>query len=413
MKKSLFAIAAVTAFAGAAQAQSSVTVYGILDVGFNSLSERVANPARNVEGQPLSTNTAGFGGVGSETTSRLGFRGTEDLGGGMSAFFTVEVALTSNANQNLSTGTTANRQTFVGLGKKGLGQASIGTQYTPIHLAVGATDAGQQNNVVGNVIYPNAGTVNRDGQTTNQANGGTFGYSVRAANSLNIKTDNFAGLVGTLFYTQNNQTQNQVNVAAPNTGYVGGENDQTGYGIGLNYNWRKLLVTANYQSFKSTNPYTANAAGTVYASGAPAAWAPGGSNTAGTNVKDNQMYFGATYDFGILKAYAQYLDRKVESASNSNQYMKRSAQQIGVRSFITPKIEGWASGGTGRVQAFGLGEPTANFTGWQLGSNYWLSKRTNAYAIYGQTSTSSVTNLAGQNTSAKASQYAVGVRHTF
>ena len=42
MKKSLFAIAAVTAFAGAAQAQSSVTVYGVLDVGYIGGNERLA-----------------------------------------------------------------------------------------------------------------------------------------------------------------------------------------------------------------------------------------------------------------------------------------------------------------------------------------------------------------------------------
>jgi predicted porin len=110
-----------------------------------------------------------------------------------------------------------------------------------------------------------------------------------------------------------------------------------------------------------------------------------------------------------LKAYAQYINRKAESAINSNQYLERSAQQIGVRGKITPKIEPWAMIGNGRVNASGNGAPTANFTGWQVGSNYILSKRTNLYAIYGANQTSSTSTTS----SASGSNYAVGVRHTF
>ena len=408
MKKSLFALAAVTAFAGAAQAQSSVTVYGILDAGFSSLNQRQGGPTRVTK-----STTASLGGSGNETTSRLGFKGTEDLGGGTSAFFTVEVAITPNSAQNVSTGTTSNRQTFVGLKKNGIGQFALGTQYTPVHVAVGATDPGQTNNVVGNVIYPNAGTTSRDGQTTTQADGGTFGYVVRTNNALTVTTDKFAGFQGNLFYTQNNANTNQTTVAAPSSGYTGGHTNQSGYGLGVNYNWQKLLVTANYQSFKAENPYTQTAAGVV-TTGTPVAWGVGGASAAGVNTKDNNTYFAATYDFGILKAYAQYLNRKVESTISSNNYMKRSAQQIGVRSFITPTIEAWGSIGNGRISSYGPNQPTANFTGWQIGSNYLLSKRTNLYAIYGQTGTSNVASVAGTgNVSTNANQYAVGVRHTF
>jgi len=70
--------------------------------------------------------------------------------------------------------------------------------------------------------------------------------------------------------------------------------------------------------------------------------------------------------------------------------------------------------GNGTATGVGVTAPaanltTANFTGWQVGSNYWLSKRTNAYVIYGATQTSSTSTTR----SASASQYAVGVRHTF
>ncbi len=140
------------------------------------------------------------------------------------------------------------------------------------------------------------------------------------------------------------------------------------------------------------------------------------AGTAGSavNVQDNQWLVGATYDFGILKAYAQAVSRTASSTINSSYYVKRSAQQIGVRSFITPKIEGWASVGTGRYTAYGQGNPTANYNGYQLGSNYWLSKRTNLYGIFGAVNFANANaGTAGGTVSANANNYAVGVRHTF
>jgi predicted porin len=110
-----------------------------------------------------------------------------------------------------------------------------------------------------------------------------------------------------------------------------------------------------------------------------------------------------------LKAYVQYINRKAQSELNPNVFLQRSAQQIGVRSFITPKIEAWVSGGTGRFDS--VQAESVNFTGYQLGSNYWLSKRTNMYAIFGSTQQSS-SSLVTQPSNG-TNNYAVGVRHTF
>jgi predicted porin len=144
----------------------------------------------------------------------------------------------------------------------------------------------------------------------------------------------------------------------------------------------------------------------------------------GTNARDNQQYYAATYDFGILKAYVQYVNRKTMDVNNPNNSLARTAQQIGVRSFVTPVVESWASIGTGKLTVASaaantnsfvagiatIGTNSANFGGFQLGTNYWLSKRTNLYAIYGgtNTSTSAYTNL-----SYSQQNYALGVRHTF
>jgi len=308
------------------------------------------------------------------------------------------------------------------------GAASIGTQYTVLHNAVGATDAGQQNQMMGDVIYGAASgfTSKLDGNA-----GSTDNYTVRTNNMLKLVSDPMAGFVVSGFLTANNSNTSQYSnpqsstqpTGTTNTGYFGGLNNQSGWGLGVNYTWQKLLVTANYQAFTSKNPIQDNTANVVRTSttyaistalttvGGPVAW---NQSSGGTNVQDNQAYVAATYDFGILKAYAQWSNRKVSSQENNNYYLKRQAQQIGVRSFITPTIEAWASAGNGKYQMYGNGEPTAHITGYQLGSNYWLSKRTNLYAIYGAFGSSNVNPVNGANSiSTNANNYAIGVRHTF
>jgi predicted porin len=424
MKKSLFAIAAVTAFAGAAQAQSSVTVYGILDVGFQGVSTRgplgVTGTAPNqvFNNSPTNANFTRFSGEGAQTTSRLGFRGTEDLGGGTSAFFTAEFGLSptdarlsGDANNGLF-----NRQTFVGLAQKGIGRAAIGTQQTPVHNAVVRTDPGQVNNMAGNVIYatnPSQGS----GETT-------MSYTVRYNNALTLQTDRMAGFQINAIYNNNNGSANNTLSGLPPsnlttaTGF--GRGDQSAYGGGINYVWKKLNADLAYQTAKSTNFNAGNQTAAAIP-GAPTVAAPGAATPFGMSVGNTQMYAGAVYDFGILKAYVQYINSKLVANANSNLDLQRTAQQIGLRSNITPKVEVWASGGTGRITAptaqgsniagavLTGAQATQNFTGYQLGSNYILSKRTNLYAIYGSTQASS----SSVNISEGRSSYGLGLRHTF
>jgi len=444
MKKSLFAVAAMTAFAGAAQAQSTVTVYGIIDAGYiGSNAKEVAAPSTaNAGGGIQNTQTtritkSAFG-QNAEQTSRLGFRGTEDLGGGKSAFFTVEIGLLPQ-NGNASGGTAAdtiqgttqgsgsaidNRQSFVGVKQNGLGQFAFGRQYTGVFNAGAATSPGQYNNVVGDVVYSGASSATASASNFASGNNNGLGFTNRASNQLSVKSDKFAGFSGNAFYALNNQNATQT--ATSN----GGNTNWNGWGIGADYSWQKLYVTAAYQSFKSQvtglDPYAAVAynlggAGPLAGQGATQA----GTITGFSSIGDKQTLVGATYDFGILKAYAQWANRKVENtsgltsagaATSSIVQHNRSAQQIGVRSYITPTIETWGSVGTGSYKGAdtsgGVAAATVNFVGYQLGGNYYLSKRTNMYAIYGQTqSSSSTVSTAGSG--ASANQYAVGVRHTF
>jgi predicted porin len=422
MKKSLLAVAAIGAFASAAQAQSSVTVYGILDVGYVGGTTRV-NDSSKTAGYNNGTakTTINQFGQGAEQTNRLGFKGVEDLGNGTSAFFTAEFALapqdqtlSGNTNNGLS-----NRQTFVGLKKNGIGQTAVGLQYTPIFNAAAATDVGQLNNITGNVIY--AGST---GIASANAGSNNLGFTNRTANTLSVQSDNFSGFKASAIYTLNNKNATETITSVT----TGGNTNASGWGLGADFTYNKFYITAAYQAFKqltvSNGDLAASSAWTyAQANGATTATSTTGGNTgqvAGTstvngyaqNVQDNQFYAGTTYDFGILKAYAQYVSRKVTSTISTDFYAKRTAEQIGVRSYITPTIEAWASAGLGRYTTFGANTPTANFNGWQLGSNYYLSKRTNLYAIYGQTLTS--TAAAGTTTTGGGlNNYAIGVRHTF
>ena len=386
MKKLLLAAGLAATF-GFAQAQSSVTVYGILDVGY-------VGSSYNGTGTSATTKqTANSFGSGAESASRLGFKGTEDLGGGMSAFFTVETGLTP---ESTTASTFNNRQSFAGIKKNGIGEAAFGLQYTPLADVIGATDPGQRNGFVGSII--NVGTPQTFGTPGLQPYAAatspgiaTDAYTQRASNAMTLKSDDMKGFKVNAMIAQNNTNTTQTNST------TGGQNNSTGYGLGVTYSGiNKLLLVAGYQQFKN------NQLGTI-SSPTPALFLNNG--TAGVNVEDSQTYVGATYDFGILKAYAGWIDRQVTSTVNSSYTSSRSGQQVGVRGFITPAVEGFASYGTGKLQNFGVGLPNNNFTGYQVGSNYYLSKRTNLYAVLGSTQASGL--------DVSATNYALGIRHTF
>ena len=437
MKKSLLALAAMGAFASVAQAQSSVTVYGVIDEGYVGGNNRQSNGTVATTGAAptAATATAGTTGVkkstyngfqgGNESSNRLGVRGTEDLGGGMSAFFTYETQITADGDATTATtqGTTGlfstTRQAFVGLKKNGIGQAALGTQNTVIYDAVLATAPTGVNNINGSLV-DNISTKGIGGGTYQTGIGNTTGYATRIGNTLGLKSDKFAGFNLRLSLTANSTNTTQTNTGGAGAG-VGGANNVSGAAAGLDYGWQKLFLTANYQSFTaSSNTNAASTAPILF--GATASGAGGSANSAGTNVKDVGQYYAATYDFGVLKGFVQYINRKATSQSQQNNYSKFTAQQIGVRSFITPALEGWIAGSMGKyqsMQSVTSGQVTytpgqSNLTAMQVGANYFLSKRTNLYAIYGQTASSNVALTSGANTtSANLNNYALGIRHTF
>jgi predicted porin len=114
MKKSLLALAALTAFVGAASAQSSVTLYGRLDA---SVGKGIGSDQKS---------------MGNGSGSRFGVRGVEDLGGGLSAVFQLEHRFDSDTGMQSTTRFWHGRS-IVGL-KGGFGQVVFGREYTTAFL---------------------------------------------------------------------------------------------------------------------------------------------------------------------------------------------------------------------------------------------------------------------------------------
>jgi predicted porin len=119
MKKQFLALALLPCLAGAAYAQSNVTVYGSFDGGLRNQT--------NVDA--AGNNRLSISSNGTYNSNRLGFRGTEDLGAGAKAFFNLELGFNSGTGALDAPSTLFNRQAYVGIGNR-WGQVSVGRQNT-------------------------------------------------------------------------------------------------------------------------------------------------------------------------------------------------------------------------------------------------------------------------------------------
>lgn len=119
MKKSLIALAVLGSVAGVAQAQSSVTMYGLVDVWAGRVKAEVPGVG---SASVTRLDSAGL------ATSRWGVQGSEDLGGGLKAIFKLEQGFDAS-NGTAVTGTAFNRQSWVGL-EGGFGTVQFGNVWS-------------------------------------------------------------------------------------------------------------------------------------------------------------------------------------------------------------------------------------------------------------------------------------------
>ncbi|TWI69851.1 putative porin [Pseudoduganella lurida] len=165
----------------AAHAQTSVTLYGIADAALVSESGGAGGTVAKVTS-------------GAAATSRIGFRGTEDLGNGLSAIFTLETGTKIDTGELDSANTLFNRQAFVGL-KGGFGTVALGRQFTPYHnMMVKVVDpfatgyAGRAGN-----IFPDSGTNVRTSNTITYTMPATRGVDAELSYSAGEQAGSSAG----------------------------------------------------------------------------------------------------------------------------------------------------------------------------------------------------------------------------
>ena len=208
MKKSLVALAAL-AVAGIASAQSSVTLFGVVDATINGISNKTDQPLflGNVNGLPVFGTTSV---TTSQTrltnsgynSSRLGFRGTEDLGGGLAASFWLEAGMNNDDGTGAATGggLNFNRRSTVSLSGN-FGEVRLGRDYTPTFWNDTVFDPFGTNGVGTNLISTANGY-----STTGASTGGFTANStyVRASNSIGyFLPPNLGGFYGQVMYAFN------------------------------------------------------------------------------------------------------------------------------------------------------------------------------------------------------------------
>jgi predicted porin len=396
MKKSLLALAVLGSFAAAAQAQTSVTIYGVVDAGVFYQNKVGAN-----NNSLFAVNSGGLSG------SRLGFKGSEDLGGGLKANFQLEMGL------NADTGT--------------VGQSDSGSMLFGRTSTVG--------------LSGNFGSVNL-GRQTDFAYSGTAGGIATFSHAAYVAS--FSKVDGnTQARLQGDRTNNSIRYDMPaigglNGGVMLGLGEQAGggsagavYAAGLKYDNGPLAFGGDfYQSKAGTTPADRNLINAGAA--APGSVASGQPNAGATATKTFTL--GASYNFGFGKLYGNW--SRVRMLTLSASANPASSQVFNTGTYGSPSANdkldlfelGYNHNLTASLQLLtGLARTNVNFVnGAQqgrlnqafIGTDYFLSKRTDMYAVATYVRTSDVANplnLTNGTSSSAGSAYGLGVgmRHTF
>lgn len=327
MNKTLLPLACCLLLAAsAAHAQSSATAFGLLDVSVGTTKAPGSNASvKNVDS-------------GKMTTSYIGFKGSEDLGGGLSAIFQLESFLRADAGLNgRFTGDNFwARNALVGLASKEFGSVKIGRNTTTLFVSAlnfnAFGDSFGYSPTIRHIFSSNTVT-------------GDSGWS----DSVLYTTPNFSGFTGTAFVAAGEGSGGR-NMAASGT-YVSGA----------------LGASLVYQSVKKDNGATA--------------------------VDDTKVWLGSgSYDFGVVKVFAQYA-----KATNDTRHIDYKITELGA---AVPIGQGKLLAQYGQIrQSVGAGRKT-----WSFGYDYWFSKRTDLY-IVGMSDR--LDNLSA------GSSLSVGVRHRF
>lgn len=388
MKKTLIALAALGAMAGAAQAQSTVTLYGLLDANFGSYKTNVAvGTGATASVQSLKQTKIDGGGLNG---NRWGLRVSEDIGGGMAVIGNIESGF------NIDTGASAQgalfgRKAVVGL-TGGFGTVTLGrntSSYDDVaadHAMMGATIFDPSNTNNGNsAATAEAAVLGLVAPTTAGAtalasfvgrNTTWIGYNSRFNNSVKYASPSFGGFSGGLMYSLGEDKTNTTGASKT-------------VSANLKFANGPLLISGGYQSEATSRTATAK---------------PALENT----------LLNVAYNFGVAKVgvgfnRAKYKDLTVLGVTGDLEAQKEVSLSVAVPLGATT-----LSAGVARSKGDDLGKST----GFGVQALYSLSKRTTLYA--GALSTKAYGDLADAikvvyptSNIGRTTTYAAGLRHTF
>lgn len=222
MKKTLIVAALSGVFATAAHAQSSVTLYGLIDAGITYTNNQGGHSAWSQS-------------TGSVNGSRWGLRGAEDLGGGLKAIFVLENGFGINNGTLKQNGREFGRQAFVGLSHEQYGALTLGRQYDSVVDYLGPLSL--------------TGTQFGGTQFAHPFDNDNLNNSFRINNAVKYTSVNWAGLkFGALYgFSNNNQFANN-----------------RAYSAGVSYSYAGFNIGAGYLQLNNNfGPTVSNASGAV------------------------------------------------------------------------------------------------------------------------------------------------------
>jgi predicted porin len=390
MKTKLVCATLLVTTSGLAHAQSSVTLYGLIDYGINYQS--------NSGGGRVIAGSSGI-----MQGSRWGFKGVEDLGGGLSAIFTLENGFDLGKGSSLQGGLEFGRQAFVGLSSASYGTLTLGRQYDSLVTFVETKM---------NSANYGGGTTSHPGDLDNLNN------SKRVNNSVKITTPTFRGLTLGAVYGLGGQAGN---FSRNQIWSVGGSYDAGPFSLGAAY----LNARNPNQSYFTSTPTDV-------------------SGTSLNNMTSSPIYSGyaSAHSYQAIAAAAKY---DVGNATVGLVYSNVQFKSLGDTSSGSDPLHlsGAAKFDTGEInltyrwtpalfteavysytRGSGTGSiGTSRYNNVSLSLDYFLSKRTDVYVL-GTTQFASGTDSTGHAARAtinaltasstnRQSFVQVGIRHKF
>jgi predicted porin len=386
MKKTLLAAALLAGFAGAASAQSSVTLYGIIDGGlrYNKVS---------LDNNP---GASSFGlAYGQQSGNRFGLRGVEDIGGGNRVTFQLENGFEFGNGTLQQGGRIFGRQAWIGVENNSWGYVRIGrqtnfaTEYVGIPVDPFGTGFGQLN------MGAAFGVANTD----------------RISNAIKYQTPNMSGFQAGVGYSFSTGNTGVYTAAAG-----GGASTGSAYNFATQNNMRQLTLGAKY----ANGPiYVAASYDKIYA-----------QESKGENASISSWNIAGTYDFKVVKLAAGYGQTRdgavlgqgtgVTGAGNFNNIGAGNgevifAPAVGTNSYIVGAtvpvnpvsrvLLSWTmlTPNTNMKDAYNA----QNQTAYNIAYTYDFTKRTNMYALFGY-----MTNVGTVDT-VKSTLVGLGLRHQF